>query len=75
MFFGRTLKGTGDLRTLVRNYLLSPIFLAVIHGLWLSHVDIADGAPFDETFRDALEMVQGSSVVVSAVILGIQLSF
>jgi predicted permease len=75
MFYGRTLKGTGDLGTLVRNYLLSPIFLAVILGLGLSHVDIADGAPFDEAFRDALEMVQGSSVVVSAVILGIQLSF
>lgn len=75
MFFGGTFKGSGDLRTLVKNYLLSPIFLAVVLGLGLSHVDIAGGTPFVETFRDALEMVQGSLVVVSAVILGIQLSF
>lgn len=75
MYFGGTFQGTGDLRNLVKKYFLSPIFLAVVLGLALSHVDIAAGTPFVETFRDALEMVQGSLVVVSAVILGIQLSF
>ena len=75
MYFGGSFTGTDDLRTLVKNYLRSPIFLAVVLGLGLSHVDIAAGTPFVDTFRDALEMVQGSLVVVSAVILGIQLSF
>ena len=75
MFFGGTFNGAGTVRGLAKSYFLSPIFLAVVLGLVLSRVDIPVGAPFVETIRDALIMVQGALVVVSAVILGIQLSF
>ena len=75
MFFGGTLNGSGTFRTLAKNYFLSPIFLAVILGLAMSRVDIPVETPFVATIRDALKMVQGALVVVSAAILGIQLSF
>ncbi len=75
MWFGGTFKGAGDLRKLAKNYFLSPIFFAVILGLALSRVDIPTTIPLIETIKDALKMVQGSLVVVSAVILGLQLSF
>lgn len=75
MWFGGTFKGAGDLRKLAKDYFLSPIFLAVILGLALSRVDIPTTTPLIETLMDALKMVQGSLVVVSAVILGLQLSF
>ena len=75
MFFGGTFNGAGTFRTLAKSYFLSPIFLAVVLGLVLSRVDIPMGTPFVATIRDALKMVQGALVVVSAAILGIQLSF
>jgi len=75
MYFGGTFTGAGSLRGLAKNYFLSPIFLAVVLGLALSRVDVPMGTPFVETIRDALKMVQGSLVVGSAAILGLQLSF
>ena len=75
MFFGGTFNGVGTFRELAKNYFLSPIFLAVILGLAMSRVDIPIETPFVATIRDALKMVQGALVVVSAAILGIQLSF
>ena len=75
MWFGGTFKGSGDLRKLARDYFMSPIFLAVILGLGLSRVNIPAGTPLVETFKDALTMIQGALVVISAAILGLQLSF
>jgi len=75
MFFGGTFNGAGTFRTLAKSYFLSPIFLAVVLGLAMSRVDIPMGTPFVATIRDALKMVQGALVVVSAAILGLQLSF
>jgi malate permease and related proteins len=75
IYFGGTFKGAGDLWGLVKAYLLSPIFLAVILGLVASRLDIPSNTPFVATISEALVMVQGSLVVIAAVILGIQLSF
>ena len=59
---------------MVKNYFTSPIFIAVVSGMVLSKIDIPE-AHFVATIQEALKMVQGSLVVVSAVILGLQLSF
>ena len=75
MYFGEAFKAGKDLKELARRYFLSPIFLAVVAGLILSRFDIPSGAPFVSTIMEALKMIQGSMVVVSAVILGLQLSF
>ena len=75
MYFGGTFTGKRDLQKLARQYFLSPIFFAIIAGLVLSRIDIPYGAPFVDTFKEALKMVQGALVVISAVILGLQLSF
>ncbi|MEI7636744.1 MAG: AEC family transporter [Syntrophus sp. (in: bacteria)] len=75
MYFGGTFKGNEDMRKLVKDYFLSPIFLSVVLGLVLSHLDVPAGTPFVDTIREALNMMQGSLVVISAVILGLQLSF
>ncbi len=75
MYFGGTFKGNEDMRKLVKDYFLSPIFLSVVLGLVLSHLDIPAGTPFVDTIREALNMMQGALVVISAVILGLQLSF
>jgi len=75
MYFGGTFKGIEDVRKLAKDYFLSPIFLSVVLGLVLSHLDVPAGTPFVDTIKEALKMVQGSLVVISAVILGLQLSF
>ncbi|MFZ4792401.1 MAG: AEC family transporter [Candidatus Competibacteraceae bacterium] len=75
MYFGGTFKGLADLRELVKNYFLSPIFLAVILGLIMSQLDLPSDMILIATLREALHMMQGALVVIAAVILGIQLSF
>lgn len=75
MYFGETFKGSKDLRKLAREYFLSPIFLAVVTGFLLSRANIPSGTPFVDTILEALKMMQGALVVISAVILGLQLSF
>ena len=75
MYFGETFKENKDLRKLAREYFLSPIFLSVVLGLFLSRIDIPSGTPFVDTFTETLKMMQGALVVIAAVILGLQLSF
>jgi hypothetical protein len=75
MYFGGTFKGNRDLRKLAKEYFLSPIFLAVVAGLVLSRFNISPGTPFVATIMEALKMAQGALVVISAVILGLGLSF
>jgi len=75
MYFGGTFKGAADLWQLVKDYLLSPIFISVILGLVFSRIDISEGALLVDTIREALKMTQGALVVISAIILGLQLSF
>jgi predicted permease len=75
MFFGGTFKGGQDLRRLAKEYFLSPIFIAVVAGLALSRLSLPAETPLIATLLEALKMVQGALVVVSAIILGLQLSF
>lgn len=75
MYFGETFRGNNNLKILAKDYFLSPIFISVVLGLVLSRVDIPDGMFFVDTIREALKMAQGALVVISAVILGLQLSF
>jgi malate permease and related proteins len=75
MYFGGTFKGGQDLGKLARDYLLSPIFISVVLGFAFSRVNIPDGMPLVDTIREALKMTQGALVVISAIILGLQLSF
>lgn len=75
MYFGGTFKGGRDLGKLAKDYLLSPIFIAVVLGLAFSRLDIPAGTPLVDTILQMLNMTQGALVVVSAVILGLQLSF
>ncbi len=75
MYFGGSSKGIVDMRKLAKDYFLSPIFIAVVLGLALSHLNIPVDTPFVETIIEALKMMQGALVVLSAVILGLQLSF
>lgn len=75
IWFGESSEGRGGLRRRAKEYFLSPIFLAVVAGLVLSRVNLPGDAPLVATLTEALKMVQGSLVVVSAVILGLQLSF
>ena len=75
MYFGGKFEGIVDMRKLAKDYFLSPIFIAVVLGLALSHLNIPVDTPFVETIIEALKMMQGALVVLSAVILGLQLSF
>ena len=75
MYFGGTFKEIVDMRKLAKDYFLSPIFVAVVLGLGLSHLNVPVGAPLVDTIKEALKMMQGALVVLSAVILGLQLSF
>jgi len=75
MYFGGTFKGIEDMRKLAKDYFLSPIFVSVVLGLVLSHLDVPAGTPLVDTIKEALKMMQGALVVISAVILGLQLSF
>lgn len=75
MYFGGSHAGDASLGAVARSYFSSPIFIAVVAGLAVSHVEVAPGTPLVATLTEALQMVQGSLVVVSAVILGLQLSF
>ena len=75
MYFGGTFKGIEDMRKLAKDYFLSPIFVSVVLGLVLSHLDVPAGTPLVDTIKEALKMMQGALVVLSAVILGLQLSF
>ena len=75
MYFGGTFKGIVNMRKLAKDYFLSPIFISVVLGLSLSHLDVPVGTPFVDTVMEALKMMQGALVVLSAVILGLQLSF
>jgi hypothetical protein len=74
MYFGGTLEANRDVRRLVKDYFLSPIFLSVLLGLALSRVDIPAGTPVVDTIMETLKMIQGATVVISALILGLQLS-
>lgn len=74
MYFGGRFKGSRDVRRLVKDYFLSPIFLSVLLGLALSRVDIPAGTPAVDTLMETLKMIQGATVVISALILGLQLS-
>lgn len=74
MCFGGNLTGNRDIRRLVNDYFLSPIFLSVVLGLALSRVELPAGTPVVDTITEALKMTQGATVVVSALILGLQLS-
>ncbi len=75
MYFGGDAKGRRGLGTLAKDYFLSPIFISVVLGLAFSRVPVSAGAPFVETVREVLNMTQGALVVISAIILGLQLSF
>lgn len=75
MYFGGTFKSGRDLEKLAKDYFLSPIFIAVVLGLACSRLDIPTGTPLVDTILQMLNMTQGALVVVSAVILGLQLSF
>lgn len=75
MYFGGTFKKGQDLGKLAKDYFLSPIFISVVLGLAFSRLSLPDGMPLVDTIREALKMTQGALVVVSAVILGLQLSF
>src|SRR5574341_744426 len=75
MYFGGEAKGRQDLGKLAKDYFLSPIFISVALGLAFSRFHISAATPFVETVREALKMTQGALVVISAVILGLQLSF
>jgi malate permease and related proteins len=75
MYFGGTFKGIADLGKLAKDYFLSPIFLSVVLGFVMSRFNVPEGTAFFDTIRETLKMVQGSLVVISAIILGLQLSF
>ena len=75
MYFGGTFTGIVDMRKLAKDYFLSPIFISVVLGLGLSHLNVPVGTPLVDTIKEALKMMQGALVVLSAVILGLQLSF
>ncbi len=74
MFFGGSFKGNNYLIKVVKDYFTSPIFIAVVLGMALSKIELPQ-AHVVVTIQEALKMVQGSLVVVSAVILGLQLTF
>jgi predicted permease len=74
MYFGGSFKGGGDIIKVVKDYFTSPIFIAVVFGMALSRLELPQ-SHFVVTIQEALKMVQGALVVVSAVILGLQLSF
>jgi malate permease and related proteins len=73
MYFGGSFKGNNDIVKVVKSYFTSPIFIAVVSGMVLSKIDLP-ASHFVATIQEALKMVQGSLVVVSAVILGLQLT-
>ena len=75
MYFGGKLEGGRDVKRLAREYLRSPIFVSVVLGLACSRLDIPSGTPLVDTILQTLNMTQGALVVLSAVILGLQLSF
>jgi Predicted permeases len=75
MYFGGTFKEGRDLGKLAKDYFLSPIFISVVLGFAFSRVNIPAGMPLVDTIREALKMTQGALVVISAIILGLQLSF
>lgn len=75
MYFGGTFKSGQDLGKLAKDYFLSPIFISVVLGLGLSRLSIPPGTPLVDTILEALSMAQGALVVISAIILGLQLSF
>jgi len=75
MYFGGMPTGTNGFLKILKDYFMSPIFLAVVAGIALSRLNISNETPFIYTVMEALKMVQGALVVISAVILGLQLSF
>lgn len=75
MYFGEALNKGNSLANVLKDYFVSPIFIAVVLGIALSRLEIPEGAPFINTILEALKMVQGALVVISAIILGLQLSF
>jgi predicted permease len=75
MAFGGSFQGARDFRRLAREYFLSPTFLSILLGLALSQVELPPDTPLVATITETLSMVQGSLVVVSAIILGLQLDF
>lgn len=74
MYFGGSFKGAGDIVKVVKDYFTSPIFIAVVSGMFLSWLNLP-ASHCVVTIKEALSMVQGALVVVSAVILGLQLTF
>jgi malate permease and related proteins len=75
MYFGGSFKGNNnDIVNVAKDYFTSPIFIAVVSGMVLSKIELPQ-AHVVVTIQEALKMVQGSLVVVSAVILGLQLTF
>lgn len=73
MAFGGSFGGARDLKRMAKGYFLSPTFLAILAGLALSRVHLPPDEPVVATLVETLSMVQGSLVVVSAIILGLQL--
>ncbi len=75
MCFGGALKGGTDLAKLAKNYIMSPIFISVVLGLVFSRLHFPVGMPLVDTILETLKMTQGALVILSAVVLGLQLSF
>lgn len=75
MFFGGTAQAGRNIGALAKEYLRSPICLAVVLGLACSQLRLPAGMPIVDTIREALKMAQGATVFVSAIILGLQLTF
>ncbi|HEY9161485.1 MAG TPA: AEC family transporter [Desulfomonilia bacterium] len=74
MYSGGSFKEERDFVEVIRNYFTSTIFIAVVSAMILSKIDIPEDH-FTATIQEELKTVQCSLAVISAIILGQQLSF
>ena len=75
MHFGAAAEDGAGLWSTVRDYCLSPIFMAVLLGLVTSFLPIPQGTPFLAPFFAALHMISGTIAFLAALILGLELKF
>jgi hypothetical protein len=74
MRFGGTGGGESSLKNLAGQYFRSPVFIAVIAGIALSHLPLPLDHPVAASLLEALKMIQGSLTVIACLVLGLQLT-
>ncbi|MCX6245918.1 MAG: AEC family transporter [Bacteroidetes bacterium] len=74
-YYGSSTIGLRSLWPIVKDYLRSPIFIALVAGLLFSRFQTVVQNPFMGPIWEALRMIQGTLTIMACIVLGLQLKF